>query len=78
MNDRFGNPTLETQAVRAIRRLEREGTANGGAKLTLHASQDILDWLETTPLNWRELLTDRIGARFDVKFGDRVDVSTDR
>ena len=78
MNDRFGNPTLETQAVRAIRRLEREGLANGGAKLTLHAPQDILDWLETTPLNWYELLTDRIGARFDVKFGDKVDVSTDR
>lgn len=83
LNDRYGRPTLDTRAIRAIRRLEREGAANAGAKLTLHVPQDILDWLETTPLNWREQLTDRIGARFEVKLGtmqsgDGADVSADR
>jgi len=78
LNDRFGRPTLETRALRAIRRLEREGAANAGAKLTLHAPQDILDWLEATPLDWRAQLADRIGARFEVTLGDKTDVSADR
>jgi len=78
LNDRYGNPTIETQALRAIRRLEREGRSHGGAQLTLHAPQTILDWLEATPLAWHEALANRIGARFDVKLGDKVDVSADR
>ena len=78
LNDRYGRPTLETRALRAIRRVEREGAVSAGAKLTLHAPQDILDWLEATPLDWRGELTSRIGARFDVKLGDKVDVSADR
>lgn len=83
LNDRYGRPRLDTRAIRAIRRLEREGVANTGAQLTLHVPQDILDWLDTTPLNWRGQLIDRIGARFDVKLGtmqsgDGADVSADR
>jgi len=78
LNDRFGRPTLETRALRAIRRLEREGAANAGAKLTLHAPQDIIDWLDVAQFDWRAELTNRIGARFDVKLGEAVDVSADR
>ncbi|MEP1230550.1 MAG: ribonuclease E/G [Litorimonas sp.] len=78
VNDRFGRPTLDTLALRAIRRLEREGSVNAGAKLTLHAPEHVFNWLETTELDWRGELTSRIGARFDVKLGQTIDVSVDR
>ncbi len=78
LNDRYGSPTLETRALRALRRLEREGGVNAGAKLTLHVPQDILDWLKSVKFDWRAELTNRIGARFDITLGEAVNVSADR
>lgn len=78
LNGPDGQPSLETRALRALRRLEREGGVNGGAQLTLYAPQDILSWLETTDLEWRTILQDRIGARFKLELGEAVNVSADR
>lgn len=78
MNDRFGQPTVETQALYALRRLEREGRTHAGAKLILHAPQDVLNWLQDDKIEWRTAMTDRLGARFNLKLGADIDVEVDR
>ena len=67
VNTRFGDPTPETQALRAIRQLEREALANKGAKFVLSVSQDIEKWLSENVLIWEVALIDRIGKRFVLK-----------
>lgn len=76
--DNYGQPTVETKALQAIRRLEQEGKIQGGAQLTLQAPQNILDWLNNPPFDWQTRLAQRIGARFTVKLGPTIDVSADR
>ncbi|WP_371395974.1 ribonuclease E/G [Fretibacter rubidus] len=78
MLDSRGEPTVETRAVGALRRLEKEGRANAGAKLMLTATSDIFDWLDADTIGWRAAMTDRLGARFDMIKGDIIDVSADR
>lgn len=78
MNDRFGEPTVETRAIAALRRLEREGKVSAGAQLVLTVDAPVWDWLETPPFDWRTPMTERLGARFTVVRGDTVDVSADR
>lgn len=78
LNDRFGQPTLETQAIRALRRLEREAKASAGAKMTLSVPAAIHEWLENPSFDWKTPMTERLGARFDVQIGDQVDVKGDR
>ena len=76
--DRFGEPTVETRALGALRRLQREGRANPGAKLTLSLPEAEWNWLETAPFDWREAMTDNLGARFEAVRGDTLDVKADR
>ena len=76
--DRFGEPTVETRALAALRRLEREGEASKGAKLVLTVPEAEWNWLESAPFDWRGEMTERLGARFDVVRGDRLDVKADR
>lgn len=64
INTRFGEPTIETQSLRALRQLEREALANRGAQFTLYVSTDIKAWLDETDINWKEALQDRIGPRY--------------
>lgn len=78
LNDRYGHPTVETLAIRALRALEREGRASGGAKLKLTVPQHVLDWLEAGHIDWKAAMTERLGARFTVKFGDETNVKADR
>ena len=78
LNDRFGEPTAETVALRSLRRLEREAGINAGAKMTLSVPESAWNWLDTAPFDWREAMTDRIGARFDVVEGQYTEVSADR
>ena len=78
LNDRYGRPTLETRALRALRALEREGRASGGAKLELTVPQDVMDWLEAGHIDWRVAMTERLGARFSVSAGEDMSVKADR
>ncbi len=78
LNDRFGEPTLETQAIRALRALEREGKASPGGQLTLTVTEPLWNWLETPRFDWRTPMTERLGARFTVEKGASVDVRSDR
>ncbi|GGX58811.1 hypothetical protein GCM10011309_05270 [Litorimonas cladophorae] len=78
LNDRFGEPTVETLAMRAIRRLTREAAVSPGAQLELSVPAPVMAWLETAPFDWRAEVTDRIGARFTVVEGSAIDVKADR
>ena len=69
---------VETPALEALDRLLREGRAQPGAKLTLTVTDQIMTWFDGTDLDWREQLTERLGARFVVKAGESVSVETDR
>lgn len=76
--DAYGHPTVETRALMALRRLEREGRASGGAKLTLTVAEDVYAWLSADNIAWQEEMTRRLGARYTVKSGDSLTVDVDR
>lgn len=66
LNNRFGEPTDETLALRALRGLEREALSNRGALYKLFVSRRIFGWLNNTSLEWKHQLNDRIGPRYEV------------
>ena len=76
--DRFGRENVETRALAALRRLEREGQASKGAQLVLTLPAAEWNWLESAPFDWREAMTERLGARFTVEPGETMDVKADR
>ena len=78
LNDRYGRPTVETLALRALRALEREGRAAGGAQLELTVPKEVMDWLKVGPIDWKTAMTERLGARFAVKLGAEMNVKADR
>lgn len=78
LNTRFGEPNIETQALRALRRLSREAAVSAGAQLELTVTPEILAWLNDAPFDWRADATERMGARFKVVEGKSVDVRADR
>ena len=79
LNDRFGRPTPETLAIRAVRQIEREAKANRGARLNVVLTPDLVSALDAQPWDWKEHLTDRIGARFDIApTGETFSIGVDR
>jgi hypothetical protein len=69
-----GEPTAETAALDALRRLEDEAIADRGARLKLAAPADAVAWLEGDEgraIGWRKAMTDRIGARFAIEVHPR-------
>jgi hypothetical protein len=78
MNDNYGNPTLETIALRTIRQLIREGVASPGARLTLTVPSKIMDWLDSCPFDWKSRLDDRIGKRYNILVGESIEIKADR
>ena len=69
---------LETNALEALERLVAEGRARPGAQLKLLVPEVVTAWLETTDLDWRSALTERLGARWVVETGEKTDVEADR
>ena len=61
-----GAPTVRTVALRLLRALEREGRADGGARLIAECAPDVAAAL--TP--YIADLTDRIGGRFEILSND--------
>lgn len=78
LNNKYGEPTVATQAIRALRRLIREAAVSAGAQLELIVTPEIEAWLEAAPFDWRAEVTDRIGGRFKLVQGAAVDVKADR
>ena len=78
VNTKYGQASLETRSLRALRRLTREAKASPGAQLELSVTGNIMSWLETAPFDWKKAVEDQIGARFKVVSGKTVDVKADR
>ena len=78
MDARHIHPTAETQAIAALRRLEREGRTAPGAVLRLSVPKPVFDWLECGNIDWRAAMADRLGARFSLHEGLGLDVEVDR
>ncbi|MEO1039405.1 MAG: ribonuclease E/G [Pseudomonadota bacterium] len=72
--DRSGCMTDETAALQALRRLEAEGRAQGGAQLILACGAGAASWLEADPIGWRKAMTQRLGARFTLRLDPSLDV----
>jgi len=77
-NTKNATPSIETQSLRALRRLTREAAISSGAQLELIVTPEINDWLDSAPFDWRSDVTDKIGARFKLATGSAVDVKADR
>ena len=71
--ERFATPSVETCALAALRRLEREGRANRSAKLTLAAGADVHAWLEPDSIGWAKAMTNRLGPRFTLERSESLD-----
>jgi len=78
LNTKYGEPTVATQAIRALRRLTREAAVSPGAQLELFVTPEIEAWLNDAPFDWKAEMTDRIGGRFKLVSGPSVDVKADR
>lgn len=78
MNNRAGQPILETRGLYAIRQLLSHARQAGGAKLVLEAPSGVYDWLERDSIGWKAAMTDKIGARFSIKRGRAIAVSENR
>ena len=71
--ERFGVLSVETSALAALRRLEREGRAHSGKPITLEAGSEIFAWLDADPVGWQKSMTNRLGARFQLKENAALD-----
>ena len=78
LNTKYGEPTVATQAIRALRRLTREAAVSPGAQLELFVTPEIESWLNDAPFDWQANVTDRIGPRYKLTVGPSVDVKADR
>lgn len=65
--DDTGARSAETCALDALRALEREAAADGGAKLVLRGGAEVHDWLAADSIGWCAAMTERIGARFTLE-----------
>ena len=72
-----GEQSTETTALLGLRRLLKEARVDGGAKLVLELQQAAYDWLEADKIDWRGPLADKMGARFTLKPGAKLDVYKD-
>ena len=78
LNTKYGEPTVATQAIRALRRLTREAAVSPGAQLELFVTPEIESWLNDAPFDWQANVSDRIGPRYKFTVGPSVDVKADR
>ena len=69
---------VETAALEAIARAEREGRASPGARLTLTVPGDLHAWLASHEDLWKPQLAERLGDRTVVREGDELSVEADR
>lgn len=73
-----GDWTIETEALEALRALEREGRSSPGGQLTLAVPQPVYDWLEGNYIDWRTPMKEKLGARFSLKTAEKQFVASDR
>ncbi len=67
LKDDSQQPSVETIALAALRRLEREGRSERSRKLVLDIAPDVHAWLDADRIDWRAAMTDRLGPRFELR-----------
>ena len=72
------NLSVETSAMMALKRLQREALTCPGAKMTLQIPDAVYAWLDQDDIGWRNAMQQKIGARFKICKGDTMHVSSDR
>ncbi len=55
---------MEQSALLLLRDIESHGRSNTGSMLKITLSQELYEWLDHSPFEWRLALSDRIGPRF--------------
>ncbi|MHA6288222.1 ribonuclease E/G [Maricaulis sp. CAU 1757] len=65
--DADGRLSVESCALAALRRLEGEARSDRARRLVLEVSDEVAGWLDSDVIDWRPALTERIGARFEIK-----------
>lgn len=71
--ERFGEDSLETRSLAALRRLEAEGRANRAAKLQLKAGKIVYVWLQHDKIGWQAAMKSRLGDRFELVLAEDLD-----
>ncbi|PHR93228.1 MAG: hypothetical protein COA69_04565 [Robiginitomaculum sp.] len=69
--------SAETLALQGLRRLVKEARIDGGAKLVLELPVTAYEWLNAEHIDWKTSLGDKIGQRFTLKSGAKIDVYKD-
>ncbi|HWA22351.1 MAG TPA: ribonuclease E/G [Caulobacterales bacterium] len=65
--DADGRKSAETVALAALRAIERETAASRGRKVVAALAQEVADWLGANHIGWRDALTARIGAHWEIE-----------
>ena len=69
-----GQISCETLALKGIRRLIKEARIDGGAKFVLELPKPAYEWLMADSIGWLKPLTNKLGPRFLLKEGKKLDV----
>jgi ribonuclease E len=74
-----GRPTVETAALAMLRAVEREARVARGRQVAGLVAPEVMAWLDTAPIAWRDQLSSRIGLTWTIKAQpgqarDRLDV----
>lgn len=77
LDDLFKDKKISV-AMLALRRLEREATVHPGAQLTLTVPPHVHPWLDEDTIGWKTAMNDKIGARFILEKGPKLEVKADR
>lgn len=78
LNTCWGEPTVETLSLNALRRLRREAKVSPGARLELTVTPEVETWLENAPFDWSAAMTEQIGGRYTLQRGSSIQVVADR
>lgn len=68
-----GQVRTETLALQLLRALEREASLSRGRPVAARVHPEIIKWLQTSDIGWRDALTKRIGARFTIESAPELD-----
>lgn len=76
LRDDTGALSVETCALKALRRLQAEALSDRGRRQVLEVGPDVFAWLDADSIGWKAALTDRIGPRFELR--ENTDLACDQ
>lgn len=64
--DAGGGLSVESCALKALRRLQAEAMSDRARRQKLEVAPEVFGWLDADTIGWREAMTGRIGPRFEL------------